>query len=251
MTQTWARFLSLAQSKLRLCSANHRAGYFSNLACDWLSIVWAYSELWWRTLMYQQRTDSITNAKRSQINNAYFKVNIMKSLWQSGMFRHIYYLCIYTYILCTKPSSRNVFTVPICLVMKLLLSSQGEFNHVDSGCPGLMSLPLIVAVWPAWNTPSKGNLLKFLLSWPRFLLFKLTWWFSCSCVWRVCNYLFYHLYGRGGGVQICDRNKCIQDNQNIYNTEQNEMKSCTFCINNISYRHIPSIYTKNRESSWY
>ena len=41
---TWACFLSLARSKLRLCSANHRAGYFSNLACDWLSIVWAYSE---------------------------------------------------------------------------------------------------------------------------------------------------------------------------------------------------------------
>ena len=39
-----ARFLSLARSKLRLCLANHRAGYFSNLACDWLSIVWAYSE---------------------------------------------------------------------------------------------------------------------------------------------------------------------------------------------------------------
>ena len=39
-----ARFLSVAQSKLRLCLANHRAGYFSNLACDWLSIVWAYSE---------------------------------------------------------------------------------------------------------------------------------------------------------------------------------------------------------------
>ena len=39
-----ARFVSLARGKLRLCSANHRAGYFSNLACDWLSIVWAYSE---------------------------------------------------------------------------------------------------------------------------------------------------------------------------------------------------------------
>ena len=37
-------FLSLAQSKLRLCSANHRAGYFNNLTCDWLRIVWAYSE---------------------------------------------------------------------------------------------------------------------------------------------------------------------------------------------------------------
>ena len=36
--------LSLAWSKLRLCSANHRAGYFSNLACDWLSIGWAYPE---------------------------------------------------------------------------------------------------------------------------------------------------------------------------------------------------------------
>ena len=35
---------SLVRSKLRLCSANHRTGYFSNLACDWLSIVWAYSE---------------------------------------------------------------------------------------------------------------------------------------------------------------------------------------------------------------
>ena len=41
---TWARFLSLARSKLRLCSANHRPGYWSNLPCDWLSTVWAYSE---------------------------------------------------------------------------------------------------------------------------------------------------------------------------------------------------------------
>ena len=32
-----ARFLSLAWSKLRLCLANRRAGYY----CDWLSIVWA------------------------------------------------------------------------------------------------------------------------------------------------------------------------------------------------------------------
>ena len=39
-----AHFLSLARSKLRLCLANHRAGYFSNLACDWLSTVWAYSK---------------------------------------------------------------------------------------------------------------------------------------------------------------------------------------------------------------
>ena len=28
-----------------LCLANHRAGYLSNLTCDWLSIVWGYSKL--------------------------------------------------------------------------------------------------------------------------------------------------------------------------------------------------------------
>ena len=39
-----AHFLSLARSKLRLCLANHRAGYFCNLPCDWPSIIWAYSE---------------------------------------------------------------------------------------------------------------------------------------------------------------------------------------------------------------
>ena len=39
-----ARFLSLAWSKLRLCSANHRPGYWSNLPCDWPSTVWAYPE---------------------------------------------------------------------------------------------------------------------------------------------------------------------------------------------------------------
>ena len=43
--ETRTCFLSLARSKLKLCSANHRAGYFCNLACDWLSIVWAYFEL--------------------------------------------------------------------------------------------------------------------------------------------------------------------------------------------------------------
>ena len=42
--KTRARFLSLARSKLRLCSANHRPGYWSNLPCNWPSTAWAYSE---------------------------------------------------------------------------------------------------------------------------------------------------------------------------------------------------------------
>ena len=40
----WVRFLSLAWNKLRLCSANDRPGYWSNLPCDWPSTAWAYSE---------------------------------------------------------------------------------------------------------------------------------------------------------------------------------------------------------------
>ena len=39
-----ARFLSLARIKLRLCSATHQAGYFSNLSCEWMSIGGARSE---------------------------------------------------------------------------------------------------------------------------------------------------------------------------------------------------------------
>ena len=42
--QTWARFVSLVRSKLRLCSANHRPGYWSNLRCDWPSTARAYFE---------------------------------------------------------------------------------------------------------------------------------------------------------------------------------------------------------------
>ena len=43
-TSPWTCFLSLARSELRLCSANHRPGYWSNLPCGWPSTAWAYSE---------------------------------------------------------------------------------------------------------------------------------------------------------------------------------------------------------------
>ena len=36
--------LSLARSKLRLYSANHRPGFWGNLPCDWPSTTWAYSK---------------------------------------------------------------------------------------------------------------------------------------------------------------------------------------------------------------
>ena len=63
-------FLSLTLSKLRLSLANHRAGYVSNLACDWLSIVWAYSEQEtengpWSLWRYQQ-SNVMSSAERKQ-----------------------------------------------------------------------------------------------------------------------------------------------------------------------------------------
>ena len=65
---TRARFLSLARSKLRLCSAYHRAGYFSNLACDWLSIVWAYSE---------QETENGPTHMEPNLSHCYGKIHII------------------------------------------------------------------------------------------------------------------------------------------------------------------------------
>ena len=35
---------SVSWIKLRLCSATHRPGHWSNLPCDWPSTAWAYSE---------------------------------------------------------------------------------------------------------------------------------------------------------------------------------------------------------------
>ena len=40
----WGELDTITLSKLRLSSANHRPGYWSNLPCDWPSTAWAYSE---------------------------------------------------------------------------------------------------------------------------------------------------------------------------------------------------------------
>ena len=75
---TWpiirARFLSPAQSKLRLCSANHRAGYLSNLTCDWLSIVWALDRKWSRSgdIHYTWWMISVYHIKNNNIRTPVF-----------------------------------------------------------------------------------------------------------------------------------------------------------------------------------
>ena len=92
-----ARFLSLARSKLRLCSANHRPGYWSNLSCDWPSTAWDYSEQepenepWWPVLTQliihvsnqtyfpitsDDFTDTFTCCKAAGCCNQAHKVNV-------------------------------------------------------------------------------------------------------------------------------------------------------------------------------
>ena len=56
---SWVCFLSFARSKLRLCSANHRPGYWSNLPCDWPSTAWAYSVCFWN-FYPQSKNDELT-----------------------------------------------------------------------------------------------------------------------------------------------------------------------------------------------
>ena len=77
-----ARFLSLARSKLRLCSANHRAGYFSNLACDWLSLLWA------RHRKGAQITDIVG---ASDIQNQGHRPSNLLALWKILVVYHLDY----------------------------------------------------------------------------------------------------------------------------------------------------------------
>ena len=76
--KTRARFLSLARSKLRLCSANHRPGYWSNLPCDWPSTAWAYSE---------QETE---NGPSSATHHAHNTIDVCVSVLY---LQYLWYLC--------------------------------------------------------------------------------------------------------------------------------------------------------------
>ena len=91
----WARFLSLARSKLRLCSANHRPGYWSNLPCDWPSTVWAYSEQetengpWWcHCMLWDHRIQSFDVDNCDVIWEKRRNREVMAAFMVSGFLQH-------------------------------------------------------------------------------------------------------------------------------------------------------------------
>ena len=61
--QIWAHFLSFAGSKLRLCSANHRPGYWSNPPCDWPTVGPGLQDR--QASSFKESIDLAANHKRS------------------------------------------------------------------------------------------------------------------------------------------------------------------------------------------
>ena len=73
----WARFLSLARSKVSLCSANHRPGYWSNPPGYWLSTAWAYfkQERENRPRMFCSSSRNNRNPDREQFMSPKLKIS--------------------------------------------------------------------------------------------------------------------------------------------------------------------------------
>ena len=92
--RTRAHFLSLVRSKLRLCSANHRPGYWSNLPCDWPSTAWAYYEQETETGQNFAIIVSVDVARLNSKHNANYKTrhftNITSVSWRLKHRHHDY-----------------------------------------------------------------------------------------------------------------------------------------------------------------
>ena len=152
----WARFLSLAQSKLRLCSANNRAGYWSNLPCDWLSTAWAYSE---------QETE---NGPRSSLDvRSYLRTGWSDWHGTKGM-------CVNW---CKVWSTS--WPWPLTPPMTLTLDFQGQIlENCISGIGGLVDMKEMgyesIRCWTHYITLTFDP-----HPWPRPWIFKVKFWDSC------------------------------------------------------------------------
>ena len=108
----WVRacFLSLAWSKLRLCSANHRPGYWSNLPCDWPSTAWAYSEQerkWVLVFHEEGFHQSVPSQHVGMISMAQHTTAVTSMCFSSLVLRYWYEMQIYFYILPKKNSAHK------------------------------------------------------------------------------------------------------------------------------------------------
>ena len=133
-----ARFLSHARSKLRLCSANHRPGYLSNLPCDWPSTAWAYSE---------QETENRPRSLCTQIAKALGSMSVrcrsdMKVSDRCLIFVDPRVFAIWVYgatwrIIGNQVQFHHIFPLPEKSRVKLIASLHGLSDKVSNWLTGL------------------------------------------------------------------------------------------------------------------
>ena len=106
-----ARFLSLARSKLRLRLANHRAGYLSNLACDWLSMLYEHCAHAGQNygVLHSQLETIIFVLKNIFVIQKLFNISDFTTVKWNLVFKPIHRRCDYWYI-CRLPAieSNNI-----------------------------------------------------------------------------------------------------------------------------------------------
>ena len=156
----WARFLSLARSKLRLCSAIHRAGHFINLACDWMSTVWAYRKQGTKTGLEVslghmfgclERCSAATNRLWTPQTKIRHRVRLIRSTINMDAERNLFPLMI-------QRRAQSYFDVVIyngcpCSPWVRLLASRKRhrtFEMATCDTPSILGISL-------WETPRPEN----------------------------------------------------------------------------------------------
>ena len=146
----WVRFLSLAWSKLKICSANHRPFCWSKLSCDWRSTAWFYSEQetewpWsmrgsslmqpWRRLRHWLR-NVITGALISPGRNDLFSMNEWTAaLSSTGKVRSFKSLLTYRGIKYTFTESKWKFVLKSGYIPPRDSTRSHNENHVSFCAP--------------------------------------------------------------------------------------------------------------------
>ena len=139
--ETRTRFLSLPRSNLRLCSANHRTGYWSNLPCDWPSTAWVYCEQEtenepWKIVPDQNELEW-GNILRPKRNGHHFLNGIFKLI---SLNENIVFWLEYP---------RGLIINMPTLVQMMVWRQKQETSHYLNQCwPGL--LPHICVTRPHW-----------------------------------------------------------------------------------------------------
>ena len=116
-----------------ICSANHRAGYFSNLACGWQSMVWTYSEQetengsWsWRERPVQWQTHRILRIWKPNVIIHEPAFLVMSRVHETG---HIFNEPD-SFCLAMTHRLQRYHSLPLILDTSDIRATKGSYGHV-------------------------------------------------------------------------------------------------------------------------